>query len=249
MEQFDSKYFRGQGPLFIAGRNAITGAPEGLIFVGDLASVEMTPQVDRWEVRENVSGKNAIGASGVRGLSYSLTIGMRSIKPDHLAIALGADNTAKTANSVTDELHTVYLGKMSLLEHNKVTNVLITGSGGTPTYVEDTDYVVHADEGLIEWLTGGSVTEALAVEIDYDYAAQHHLAVNPANADKYIVFAGINNADNDKQTRVELYKAQLDPSARSLITDEPTDAPLSGVVLLDTLRPEGDQLYSWKTED
>ncbi len=247
-EQFDSRYFRGQGPLFIGGRDA-NGNPTGLIFVGDLSSAELSPNVERGEVIENVTGAGAVAASYLKRTGYAITIAMRSIKPAHLAEALHAAVTVKAASSVTDEAHTAYLDKFTPLEHNKVSSVVVTGSGGTPTYVLDTDYVVQADEGLIEFISGGTIGDATAVEIDYSYAAQNHMKVAPNNLDRYLVFAGKNTADNDKMTRCEMYKIKLDPSVLSLITDENADMPITGTLMLDTARTAGDQFYSWKTED
>ncbi len=246
-ELFDSKYFRGQGQLFIGDRDA-NGQAVGLVFVGDLSSAELSPNMERGEVMENVSGVGAIAASFLKRTSYGIAIAMRSIKKDHLAIALHGDATAKTGASVTDETHTAKLEKFSALEHNKVSSVVVTGTAGTPTYVLDTDYVVHADEGMIEWLTGGTVSEDTAAEIDYDYATQDHIKVNPHNLEKYIVFAGKNTAKDDKMTRCEMYSVKLDPGVLSLITDDAADMTINGVVQLDTLRASGDQLFSWKIE-
>ena len=248
MEQFDSRYFRGQGPLFIAQRDA-AGVPTGFVFVGDLGEASLTPNVDRVEIRENVSGISAVANSFIRGVQYDLTLRMRSIRRDHLAQALQGAATAKTAASVTDEAHTGYHDKFIALDHNKVSAVVVTDSTGVTTYTAGTDYVLQADEGLVEILSTGTITDGQALLIDYSYAAQSHVQVAPTNQEFYLMFAGINTADNDKQTRCELYKVTLDPSVLSLITDEHAEMPLSGRVLLDTLRPSGDQLYSWKIED
>ena len=248
MELFETKYFRGQGKLFIGARDA-AGEPSGLTFVGDLSSATLTPNVGRSEIIENVTGASAVGASALKSVKFSVAIAMRSIKPEHLAIALSASNVAKAGSSVVDEAHTCYLDKFTRLEHNKISAVTITGAGGTPTYVADTDYIVHADEGMIEFISGGTITDALPVLIDYTYASQHHVKSDPGNLERYIVFAGMNTANNDKQTRCEMYKVKLDPGVFALITDDPTDATINGTLELDTLRAAGDQTFSWKLED
>lgn len=247
-ELFDTTYWRGQGPLLMADRDA-NGNPTGLEFVGDLEGVTLNPNITRWKIKENTSGGGAIGASGVNETEIGITIGFRSVKPSHLAKILQGALTTVAGASATAQPHVVNLGKMSRMSHVKISAVAVKGVGGTPTYVLDTDYKVHPDEGLIEWLSGGTVTEALAVEIDYTYAAQQHLAVNPENADKYLVFSGMNTANNNKQQRVELYKVQLDPGAMDLISDEPQPMNVNGVLLLDTLRADGDRWYGVKSED
>ncbi|HHJ11892.1 MAG TPA: hypothetical protein ENK00_01825 [Chromatiales bacterium] len=246
-EQFDTIYFSGQGPLFIGDRDA-NGNPAGLIFVGDLSEASLTPNVETAEVVENVSGQGAIGNSFTKKVEYQLSITMRSVKPEHLALALQGVNTAKAGGSVTDEPHKGYLGKMVPLVHNKVSTVVVTDSAGTTTYATPADYIVHADEGLVEIVSGGAITEGQDLLIDYAYAAQDHVKVAPANTEKYLVFSGMNRANNNKQTRCEIYKVKLDPGVLGLIQEEQAEMQITGRVLLDSLRPAGDQLYSWKIE-
>src|SRR5680860_1205105 len=102
-EQFDTRYFRGQGPLFMGARDA-AGNPAGLIFVGDLGEATVTGNIERAEIRENVSGIGALGSSFVRAVNYELSISMRSIKRDHLARAAGG-RVQKASASVSNEVH------------------------------------------------------------------------------------------------------------------------------------------------
>jgi len=246
-ELYDSKYFSGQGPLYIGSRDA-NGKSTGLTFVGDIESAELSANVETEEVIENVTGTAGVGSSFQKSVDYSLAIVMRSIKAAHLKEALQAGLTAKTGASVTDEAHNGYHDKFIPLLHNKVSAVVVTNDTGVTTYVADTDYVLGADRGMIEILSTGSITDGQALLIDYTYAQQDHLSAAPANTEKYLVFAGINRADNNKQTRCEMYKVKLDPSALGLIQDTHATLTLNGKLLLDSLRPAGDQFYSWKIE-
>lgn len=248
-ENFASRYFLGQGAIYVGNRNA-AGQPIALQFAGDISSASMTPNIDNVETKENVTGQRATVVSIQTGVEYQLSITFRSMKPEHAAVWMQGANTVKAGATVTDEAVVANLGGFVPLQHVKVSSVVVTGAGGTPTYVADTDYKVHADAGLLEILDGGSITDGLALLVDYDYASQHHVSANPSNADKYIVFAGINTADNDKQTRVTIYKAKLDAGSMDMIQNDNTgEVTISGRVLLDTLRAAGDQLFSWKTED
>ncbi|MDH5393955.1 MAG: hypothetical protein OEY11_12270 [Gammaproteobacteria bacterium] len=248
METFESKYFSGQGAVYVAPRD-VNGKPQGLMFIGDASAVDMTPNIDTKEKLENVSGARGVAASWISRSDFGLAITMDSIKAEHLAIALHGVVTVKAAGSVTDEAHTAYLDKFTPLENNNVSTVVVTGAGGTPTYVEATDYIVHAEAGLIEFISGGTITDATPVLIDYDFGAQKHIKIEPNNDELYMVFAGINTADNNKQTRCELYKVKLTPGALSMISDDSSPIPITGKVILDSLRPAGDQFYSWKTQD
>ena len=248
MELFDSRYFSGQGPLYIATRTA-AGEPDGLTFIGDVGKAEITPNVERGQVIESVTGSRGVGASWLKRSEFTLSLTMRSIKGAHLAQVLQGTATAKAASSVTDEAGVARLGKFTKLAQVKVSTVVITGPAGTPVYVADTDYKVHGDEGMIEWLTGGTIAEDNVVEMDYAYAAQTEVPSDPQNTPYYLVFTGMNVADGNKQTRVEMYKVKLDPGAFGLIQEDSAEATIGGVLELDSLRAAGDQFFKWTTED
>lgn len=248
MEQFESRYFSGQGPIFIGLRD-VDGKPAGLTFIGDCSEVSLTPSVEKSQVTENVTGAGGIGSEFVKKVEYSFSLTAKSIKSAHLALILQASNTAQAAGSVTDEAVVGYHDKFMPLANVKLSTVVLTDGTGTTTYTAGTDYVIHADEGMLEILSTGAITDAQALLVDYSFAAQHLHNASPANQDYYLTFSGMNRADNNKQTRCEIYKLKLDPSALGMIQDEHADMPITGTVLLDTLRASGDQFYSWKIED
>jgi hypothetical protein len=251
MEQFESHYFRGQGGLMLGDLDA-NNNPSNLIYIGDMESAELSPDVSRDSVIENRSGNSAVAASWLNSVRYNFSAAMRSVKPEHLAQALQASVTVKAAGSVTDESHTGNHGAMIALLHTNVSNVVVTNAAGTTTYTENTDYVVHAEDGLIEVLStadGGNMVDAAEALHDYDYAAQHHLKTNPSGIEKCLVFSGLNSANNNKRVRCEIYKIKLDPSVLSMITSGAATMPISGEVQVVSTRPAGDQQYSWKLQD
>ncbi len=248
-EQFETRYFNGQGAVFLAER-AADGSPKGLIFIGDCSSVTLTPSVDKETVIENVTGSAGVGSEVFKKVEYQFSMQMRSVKPEHLALAVQGSNTAKAAGTVTDEPQTAYLGKFIALKHTKVSAVTVTNSAGSTTYTAGTHYILHADKGMIEIpAIGTTITDAQSLLIDYSYAAQHHVSAAPANKKYYLAFAGINRADNSKQARCEIYKISLTPSSLGMIAENNIEMPITGTVELDALRPAGDQFFSWKTED
>lgn len=247
-ENYATRYFSGQGPLHIGLRDA-AGKPMGLEFIGDVGSVTLTPKVDMETVTENVTGSSGIGAQYTKKTEYTFSMSMRSFKPEHLSIALQSSNTAKTSGTVTDESHNAYKGKFIFLKHLKVSSVVVTNSAGSTTYVAGTDYILSPDAGKIEIVTAGTIADAAAILVDYSYSAQHHMSAAPANKYYYLAFDGINRADNNKKVRCEIYNLQLSPSAAGMIDDKTAEMPITGTVILDALRPAGDQFFSWKTED
>ncbi len=252
-ELFDSHYFSGQGPVFIGSRDATTGVPTGLEFAGDISAVELTPNIDRTDVLENVTGNRNIGASFRTKTEYGLRLVMKSVKPAHLARAIDGAATAKAASSVTDEAIKGYHDKFTKLDHVKVSSLAVTHTSGTPTYTEGTgnDYIAHLAEGMIEVLSGGSITDGQDLHADYSYAAQNHVKANPSDKDLVLVCPAINRANSSKRGRLTLHKINLDPGALSAIQDgdEESLMEITGKVLLDELRASTDQLFSYELED
>jgi len=248
MENYESKHFAGKGAVYVAPRDA-NNQPAGYGFIGNASTVNMTANVDIKKKLDHVSGNNGTAASWISNVSYALTLSLDSIKPEHLATSLHGVVTAKAAGSVTDEAATGYADKFISLEHTNVSAVVVTGSAGTPTYVEDTDYIVHADAGLIEIVDGGGIADATDLLNDYGYGDQHHIKIDPNNNEIFMMFAGINNADNNKQTRCEMYKVKLTPGALNMISDDGEPIQITGELIQDLTRPAGDQFYSWKTQD
>jgi len=247
MENFESHYFSGQGPVFLG---PYSQGDDGLEFIGDVSQVEFPPNVSRTDVKENVSGNRLIAASFRNTTEYPLTIQMKSVKPAHMARAIGATATAKAAGSVSDEAHTAHQNKFIRLAHVKVSSVVVTDNVPNPAFVAGTDYVLYADEGMIEILNTGSITEDMSLLIDYDYAAQSHLTVNSNDEDLILVCPAINRANSDKRGRLRLHKINLDPGAISVIIDGDNEgtASITGRVLVDTTRAASDQVYGWEME-
>jgi len=104
---------------------------------------------------------------------------------DNLALfLLAADPTEATVvgASVTDEAVTARLDKWVQLANHNITasTIVVTGTGGTPTFNEGTDYDVLAAQGWIRALSTGSITEGLALEVDYTHTGVTTNTINAA---------------------------------------------------------------------
>ena len=247
MENFNSRYFRGRGKVLIGTRDA-NGKPENLTYVGDVDGLTLTPNTAEGEVLDNSQAGGQVGASWFDSTTYDISLPFRSIRKDHLAQALHGNLTDKVGAGVTDESHVAHHDAFILLDHNKVSAVVVTDNTNTTTYAAGTDYALDADKGIIEILSTGAITDLQEVYVDYTYAAQYHVSANPSNTDYYLVFAGVNTADSDKQVRLEVYKVKLSPSVFSMITEQHSTAPVTGKVQTDGLRASNDQLFSMKVE-
>lgn len=246
MEQFDSRYFSGQGKVFAGDRDA-AGEPVNLRFIGDMNEVNLSPNVERTNIRENVTGARGISASFINQSQFDLTIAMRSVKPAHVAFALHGTSTDVAGASATDERHDAYLGDFVALDNLGVSTVVVTQDpdGVATVLTEDTDYKVHAEHGLIEILEGGSVVDGEELGFDYDFVAQSRVDVEPHNVAKYLLFGGLNRADDDRNVRCDIWKTKIDPGVLGWISQEEQNISLSGTVLIDMLRPAGERFYRW----
>jgi hypothetical protein len=86
--------------------------------------------------------------------------------------------TGETGESgtVTDEAATSDEGAWVSLANKRLKpgTVVVTGTGGTPTYVEGTDYVIDYANGRLFTITaanGGSIGDSTTLEVDYQYYA------------------------------------------------------------------------------
>jgi hypothetical protein len=77
----------------------------------------------------------------------------------------------QSASSWTDEAMTVYHDLYIDMGKKSLTNIVITATGGSPTYVLDTDYKIDTDDGLLMALSSGSISDAESVEVTGDYGA------------------------------------------------------------------------------
>lgn len=250
-EQFESHYWTGQGPVFLAERDPTTGAALGLEFIGDSPNVAIEASDTPNDVRENVSGGRNIASSLHGEKTFTITIGVRSTKAEHIKLRIQGDLTAKTAASVTDEVVVGYHDKFVDLANVKCSNIVVTDNAGTTTYTLNTDYKVYADEGMIEILSTGSITDGETLKVDYDYAAQKHVKVNPQDKEWMLVCPAINRRRDSKRGRLRVWKMSIPPGGVNLIQDgEDADVTqLTGRVLYDDLRSAGDRLYSFEQED
>lgn len=93
---------------------------------------------------------------------------------NNLSLFFSAEDATEAtvaSGSVADEALVARLDKWIQLANYNIDagTFALTGVGGTPTYTLGTDYELLADQGWVRALSGGAITEALAIEADYDH--------------------------------------------------------------------------------
>ncbi len=160
------------------GQNGAVG--EGFLNLGNTPSISVTKTITEIEH----FGYNTTAKSRQKDLNIVTDIAMAlSFTIDELtadAWRILLFSSAKTSNvqsgsTITDEAATapVILDRSIFTAESNISALTIDGTGGTPTYVLDTDYeLVNAETGEIKILSTGSITTALVLELNYTSAAK-----------------------------------------------------------------------------
>jgi hypothetical protein len=228
MEQY-AYYGAGKAYLRVAGASA------GLKELGNVSALafNVTPQQESLPDYTQPGGGTYAEIRRIESVEASIT--MHDLNPHNVALALLGGSAAVTGASVVDEAHTGYKSGFIKLAHpGPYTGVVVTGAGGTPTYVADTDYEVRA--GGIFVLAAGAITDGLALLIDYTYVTYDKVeAITEASKEYEIVFDGLNEARSGKRVRVDAYKVRLSPTQTlDLISQSFGELQVTGTVLKDT---------------
>jgi hypothetical protein len=94
----------------------------------------------------------------------------------------GTTANVQSGSVITNEAHNapILLDRSVFTNESNISSLVVTGTGGTPTYVLDTDYqLVNATTGEIKILSTGSITSGLAIEFDYTSAARTRRKIIP----------------------------------------------------------------------
>lgn len=171
--EVDGNYiYKGAGKVYFDRFDA-SGAKTGQLFLGNTPTFELTPSPEDIKKYSSATKSADLIASDVIRTTLALRIVGDEFKKENLAMALFGDNATldQTGASVTDESITgVLQDRFYDLSKRSVSNVVVTGTGGTPTYVAGTDYYVDTVAGRIYIIVGGAITDGTDILVDFDYA-------------------------------------------------------------------------------
>ena len=225
-------YSYGQGKLYLAVRTA-TGNVGAQRWVGDVSELSISLSVDSFEHTESYSGTRQKVRKIPTGKSGEVSAKFHELSIENLSLTLLGTAAKKEAASVTGEkLPTVIkTGDRIALANPDVSEVKI-GS-----LVENTDYKVDAIFGAVEFLKDiPNNTDTVA----YKHGASESVAMLTENSkDLFLRFEGLNLAELNEWTVVELYKVNFSPTdALSLINNENSLDALTtkATVLADTTK-------------
>nr|DAI22390.1 MAG TPA: major tail protein [Caudoviricetes sp.] len=226
-------YSYSQGKVFLAKR-----LPSGEVgpqrWVGDVSELTISLSVEDLTHKESYSGAKQEVKKIVTGKSGEVSAKFHEFSAENLSLLLLGQATKIEAGSVTEEKlpAEIAVGDRIALAHPKVSNVTIED------LTVGTDFIVDEIFGAIEFLkaqTGN--TKAVA----YSYGDVQNVALLTENSkDLFLRFEGLNLAEDNEWTLVELYKVSFNPAeSLSLINNENSLDALNAKakVLADTTKP------------
>lgn len=113
-----------------------------------------------------------------------LKVTISEFQKESLAMALMGDDVIVTeaGGTVTAEAITAKLDTFVELSKNRLVagSVVVTNTGATTTYVENTDYEVNYALGMIMAKTGGAITANQALKVTFQHSAKAGYKINGA---------------------------------------------------------------------
>lgn len=198
-----ARSFLGAGDIYI--ERLVAGVSQGLVGPIYAEKFEIKPNVEKKE--STSKGKNDYGQV-LESVSIAqpadLTLELKEVVGDILVMAfLGTSATLTQASgTMTDQAFTAKKGSWVQLNHKNLdATITIENSGGTVTYVENTDYVLNRDTGWIKILTASAIADNASLLASGAYGAASGTVISGATQTEVrakIFFDGKNQADGSK---------------------------------------------------
>lgn len=171
----------GRGELYFARFIEGTTTPMGELYVGNTPEINLTIESEELEHFDSDHGINELDESIPLSTTRSGSFTTDDINPNNIAnFFFGeTDVFTVTGGAVADEPITGaeigYEYQLGMSINNpsgarliSTTGIAVTGSGGTPTYVRDTDYEVDLELGRLTILAGGDL-DGVTTDLLVDY--------------------------------------------------------------------------------
>lgn len=233
--------YLGSGKVYLRE----VGASAGRLEVGNCSALAFAITEETKEKKDYTQPGGGTYNEVRRISSVEMQLTMDELSPQNLARALYGSTAAVTATAVTDESHTAYKGAFIKLNNVPASTPapVVTGPGGTPTYVAGTDYEVRP--GGIFILASGAINDAATILIDYTKAAADVVEALVNSGKEYeLVFAGLNEARSGKAVIVTAHRVKIGAAQNiGLLGEEYAQIEVSGKLLKDTTKVGGVSQY------
>jgi hypothetical protein len=234
-----NRSFIGGGKIYI--QELVSGVPKPAYAFGNADSFSFAIGEDKKTQRnyQQPGGGNIASQSAITDVTA--TINALSFQPATLATALRSLVTTIPSAAVTAEVARAFKDgfiKLAKLPDSGQT-ITVTGAGGTPTYVLNTDYTVEGGGLFIP--EGSAITAAdatnvgVSIRVTYTSVATFKIeAITQSSIEYRLVFDGFNDADNGKPVTVVCHKIKFSPTqALDLISEDFGALPITFEILAD----------------
>lgn len=224
-----NRYIAGQGEIYLDEIDPVTKRAMGKArFVGNVpdGGFMVNIAVTKYEHAESYTGNQLIDLSIERNPVVTGMLRLESYDLENLKFCLYGQTDEVASGTVTNEAHTAYLGYSFQLNRINLTSFTsLTSSGGTPTtYVRDTDYTVNLKSGMVTILADGDIPDDTDVRANYVAGAYERVnSFTNANKELYLIYNGVNLAEDRKPFKLEVFRARFQP-AKTLDLITPNNA-------------------------
>ncbi len=232
-------YFSGQGKVYIGTRDT-SGNPQGLIYVGNVPKLVVSPTVTTIEHQEATSGQRLVDLQLITAKKAAFDCTLEELLPSNLALALyGTSNTVTGGTPVVGEAlpSAPVLGSLYLLKGQNVTAVSIKDSTPTtPLTLPPAGYTVNGPGGSIVFndiTTGGPYVQPF--KVSYTPGASTNVAMfTQPLPERWVRFEGLNTANGNSPVIIDLYRVSILPTkALDMISNALMSFDLTGETLAD----------------
>lgn len=247
-------YYSGQGKLYLAVRDTLTGKPQGFVPLGNCTAVELGLETEKIEHKESMSGQRATDLILSKSKKVTLKFTMEDITPANVARGFWGSVNAVAAAASQTALIKADLGKRMVLPYTNVSNIAVQSDDVTPVvyqfgafgsagakngYWDAAFGALHVFSAAEQTANGAtaSIAQDDILEVSYDQGAVTEVrAFTETSMERYLRFEGLNTVDGTAKV-VEVYRASLDPvGAYGLINDELAALEVTGAALYDDLQ-------------
>lgn len=221
----------GKGSIYLD-----TGT-SGLLPIGNCSKLSMSIDEEKKELLDYENAGGGLADSISRITAVKLAVTCHNMSPENIAIALRGGQAARTGSAISNEALTSKKGTLVTFARlqDLSLSLAVTGTGGTPTYTEGTDYE-RRRAGI--WIPSASTIPDGAIEVDYTALADNLVqALTSAGQEYRLVFDGLNEARSGKAYVVDCFRVKFSPtSGFDLIGDDFAGFEMSADILKDTTK-------------
>ncbi len=245
-------YVLGRGKVYFA-RFTSGQTPGPFRYVGNTPEFNLTIESETLDHFSSDEGIREKDDSVALEVTRSGTLIMDDINKDNIALFFfGSTQTVTTVAAAAQQeiiasvdqgdVHQLGLTTSDRVGTRGIENFVLNGSGGSPTYVLDTDYSVDLDRGMLSILEGGGIADGTAnLEANFDIRASTQEQVQSGSEPVEGAMRLIENNPKGTDRDVFLPYIKLTPNGDySLKGDEWRQIPLT----IEALKPSsGEAIY------